>query len=100
MTRKPLPANALIWARHRCQESGKPCSSSTGGPSPAVATFSRTPPESTDVSATSVLVWETTALSLPAAGVVDERLALTVGGKGGNGALPQHILLHFDTAQV
>ena len=46
-TRYPAVASASIWYRHTSHESGNPCSSRTGGPSPAVATLSRTSPVST-----------------------------------------------------
>src|SRR4051794_10813573 len=43
MTLKPASASAAIWWRHEYASSGKPCSSSTAGPSPARCTASSMP---------------------------------------------------------
>src|SRR3954453_2284748 len=43
MVRKPAAVSAGIWCRHRREESGKPCRSSTAGPSPSSLTASSAP---------------------------------------------------------
>src|SRR6478735_7658671 len=42
-TRKPSAASASIWCRQENQDSGKPCTSSTSGPSPCSAMLIRIP---------------------------------------------------------
>src|SRR5436305_10408261 len=47
ITRNPASARAGTWWRHKRPVSGKPCSSTTGGPSPVTSYSIPTPPAST-----------------------------------------------------
>src|ERR1700733_1367220 len=47
MTRNPAALSAVTWCRHRRPESGNPCSSTTGRPSPVTSYAIPTPSTST-----------------------------------------------------
>src|SRR4249919_2018103 len=53
MTWNPAPARAGTWCRQSRPESGKPCSSTTGGPSPVTSYSMPTPSTSTRANAPS-----------------------------------------------